>query len=208
MPANFLNGAVVEISEGILELFPALRGLRKIIRGSVKAGESLLNALTKSVPEYINNDSLPPFISPYKFRVKSREDAEKIRKTINQFCAPHIQNLWLDTQDKLITDGTNIRHHLVHTIQLDIQGISNELSYYLGQSLLVEMNINDIQFPEFEFAGIDAKIKDQQELYRKKETKNICCSDQTYEVEATEFSKRDVYDIDLRETAELIKQSY
>ncbi|BAZ15233.1 hypothetical protein NIES4071_71050 [Calothrix sp. NIES-4071] len=66
------------------------------------------------------------------------------------------------------------------------------------------MNINDIQFPEFEFAGIDAEIKKQQGYYKRKETRNHCCSDESYEVEVDSYG--DVYDIDLRETAELIKQ--
>lgn len=144
LPTNFIGGAIIEISEGILELFPALRGLRKVIRGSVKAGESLLNALTKSAPEYINIDNCS---DPYKLRVRDKEEAEKIKKIINQFCAPHIQSLWLDTQDKLIINGTNIRHELIHKIQEDIQIISNELSNYLGFYLQVKMNINGIQFP-------------------------------------------------------------
>jgi GTPase Era involved in 16S rRNA processing len=194
---NNIGGAVVEIGEAILELFPVLRGLRKIIRGSVKAGESLLNVLTKSVPEYISGDSS----DPYKIRVKSKEDAKKIQETINQFCTPHIQSMWLDTQDKLIADGTSIRYQLVQKIQKDIQNISNELSEYIGQSLQVDININDIQFPEFEFKGIDAEIKKQQGVItatKPENRKNCCNSDYTVDVPTI--------DIDLHEISRLIQQ--
>ncbi|MGI8503343.1 MAG: hypothetical protein ACR2LR_19745 [Hassallia sp.] len=140
--------------------------------------------------------------NPYIIRVRTEEDAERIKLTINQFCAPHIQSLWLDTQDILVRDGTRIREELVQSIQADIQAISNELSNYLGKSLQVELNINTIQFPQFEFKGIDSQIKKQQETYNKTETKTNCCSSESYEVEA----KRDVYDIDLKETGRLIQQ--
>jgi GTPase Era involved in 16S rRNA processing len=195
---NNIGGAVVEIGEEILELFPALRGLRKIIRGSVKVGESLLNALTKSVPEYITSSDSS---NPYKIRVKSEEDAKKIQEIINQFCTPHIQSLWLDTQNKLIIDGTSIRYQLVQKIQKDIQNISNELSEYIGQSLQVDININDIQFPEFEFKGLDAEIKKQQGVIRATEPdnrKNCCNSDYTVPVPTI--------DIDLHEISRLIQQ--
>jgi GTPase Era involved in 16S rRNA processing len=206
-----LGASIGEISETILELFPGLTGLRKIFRLSFRIGESLLNNLTKSFPEYLNSsDSTQNHhnesAEPYKLRLRNREDAEKIKRIINGFCAPHIQRLWLDTQDHLIREGTIIRGELVQKIQQDIQAISNELSAYLGESLQVELNINNIQFPQFEFEGIDAKIKEQQEAYRKKETKTKCCSDETYEVEASVDSYRNIYEVDLRETVRLIHQ--
>jgi hypothetical protein len=53
--------------------------------------------------------------------------------------------------------------------------------------LQVELNINPIQFPRFEFEGIDAKIEHQQQVFTKgterKETgrKSRCCnSDEVY----------------------------
>ncbi|MFP4123459.1 hypothetical protein [Coleofasciculus sp.] len=64
---------------------------------------------------------------------------------------------------------------MVQKIQKDIQQISNELSDYLGEALQVELNINPIQFPGFEFQGIDAQIQYQQELFTRsrKETKDL-----------------------------------
>jgi GTPase Era involved in 16S rRNA processing len=201
----------IEDEEGN-QIIPAPRKIAtQALKVGVRVGESLLNSLTKSVPEYFNSyDSAqsdqPKNYDPYKIRAKSKEDAEKIKLTINQFCAPHIQSLWLDTQDRLVRDGTIIRDKLASKIQDDIQVISNELSDYLGKTLQVELNINTIQFPKFEFEKIDQQIKTQQEAYKRKETKTHCCSSETYEDDAKEYSFRDVYNIDLRETVQLIKQ--
>jgi len=95
---------------------------------------------------------------------------------------------------------------LVQKIQEDVQQISNELSDYLGEALQVELNINPIQFPDFEFKGIDAQIQDQQKIYKRKENKTHCCSNESYEVEVKVDSKRSFYEVDLGETSELIKQ--
>jgi GTPase Era involved in 16S rRNA processing len=141
-----------------------------------------------------------------KIRVETEEEAKQIGRTINEFCAPHIQNWWLDTQDQLVREGSQIREELVQKIQEDVQQISNELSDYLGEALQVELNINPIQFPDFEFKGIDAQIQDQQKIYKRKETKTHCCSNKSYEVEAMVDSKRSFYEVDLGETSELIKQ--
>jgi GTPase Era involved in 16S rRNA processing len=141
-----------------------------------------------------------------KIRIKTEEEAKQIGRTINEFCAPHIQNWWLDTQDQLVREGSQIREELVQKIQEDVQQISNELSDYLGEALQVELNINPIQFPDFEFKGIDAQIQDQQKIYKRKETKTHCCSNESYEVEAKVDSKRSFYEVDLGETSELIKQ--
>ncbi|WP_292846741.1 dynamin family protein [Nostoc sp. NMS8] len=143
---------------------------------------------------------------PYKIRVKNRKDAEQIGKIINEYCTPIIQNFWLDTQDRLLRDGTKIREDLAQRIRKEIQAISDDLSEYIGNALQVEIGNNPIQFPEFEFSGIDAKVQHQQEAYRKKESKTKCCSNKTYEVDAKIDSFRDVYDIDLQETTYLIQQ--
>ncbi|MEH2409090.1 dynamin family protein [Nostoc sp.] len=208
---NF-GGIIEDFTEGILEFFPGLRGLSKIFRVSVKVGESLLNSLTKSFPEYLNSqDSYveieqTKIADPYKIRVKSKKDAETIKLTINQFCAPHIQNLWLETQDRLVRDGTRFREELVQIIKNDIQSISNELSDYLGQTLEVEFNINKIQFPKFKFKGIDAVIQRQQDVIIGNKSQKIsgtCCQPDYY-VDIP--IQGNVYDIDLKETARLIQQ--
>jgi len=92
-------------------------------------------------------------------------------------------------------------------IQEDIQQISNEISKYLGQSLQVELNINKIQFPQFDFKGIDANVKHQQQVIQrtKTETKSNCC-DEKYEETVTYDDKQNFYDIDLRQTVNQIKQ--
>ncbi|WP_226889364.1 dynamin family protein [Nostoc sp. MG11] len=207
-----MGGIIEEFSEGILEFFPALRGLSKIFRVGIKVGESLLSSLSKSFPEYL--DSKDSFVEidqtkiadPYKIRVKSKKDAETIKLTINEFCAPHIQKLWLETQDRLVRDGTIIREELVQIIQEDIQSISNDLSDYLGKTLEVELNINTIQFPKFKFKGIDAVIQHQQDVIIGKtpEKRSGTCCQPDYYVDVP--IKGDVYDIDLKETARLIQQ--
>lgn len=162
---------------------------------------------------------------PYKIRVQTKEEAQQIGRTINEFCAPHIQNWWLDTQDQLVREGTLIREQLVKKIQTDIQQISNELSNHIGESLEVELNINPIQFPSFEFDGIDAQVQHQVEVFtrNKKETKyrpetrtkksnSLCKGDKTYteqvpyQATVQVEDQRSLYEVDLRETAKLIKQ--
>jgi len=174
---------------------------------SFRVQRPLLEAFNRftSLP-FDNSGSAQSKISdPYKIRVATKEEAQQIGRTINEFCAPHIQNWWIDTQDQLVREGSEIREKLVQQIQKKIQQISNELSDYLGEALQVELNINPIQFPDFEFKGIDAQIKDRQNVYRRKETKTKCCSDKTYEVEAKVDSYRTFYEVDLAETAQLIK---
>ncbi|MEP0858730.1 hypothetical protein [Trichocoleus sp. DQ-U1] len=74
----------------------------------------------------------------------------------------------------------------------------------------MELNINPIQFPDFDFMGIDAEIQHQQEVYTrtKKESrvKSRCCkSDKVYQVDVEYEDKREFYEIDLRQTLEAIK---
>lgn len=114
--------------------------------------------------------------------------SENIGRAVNEFCTPHIQSWWLDTQDQLVREGTEIREKLVQEIQEQIQEISNELSNYLGEALQVELKINPIQFPSFDFEGIDAQINHQQEVYTRTKkdfrVESRCCdSDKVYEVD-------------------------
>ncbi|MBC6432856.1 dynamin family protein [Nostoc sp. HG1] len=149
---------------------------------------------------------------PYKIKVKNKNDAEKIGKTINEYCTPIIQNFWLDTQDSLVRDGTKIREDLVKKIKEKIQDISDKVSESVKRDLQVEIGNNPIQFPDFEFSGIDAKIKHQQEVFTrtKKESrkKSRCCdSDKVYQVDVPYEEKVSYYEIDLRLTSQGIQQN-
>ncbi len=148
---------------------------------------------------------------PYKIRVNNKKDADKIGKTINEYCTPVIQSFWLDTQDKLVREGTDIRESLVKEIQKEIQAISDELSKYLGSALEVEIGINEIQFPKFEFLGIDAKIQHQQEVFTRtvkelKVKKSCCKSSEVYEVDVPYKETVSYYEIDLQLTSQSIQQ--
>ncbi|MHC0061503.1 dynamin family protein [Nostoc sp. UIC 10890] len=149
---------------------------------------------------------------PYKIKVKNKNDAEKIGKTINEYCTPIIQNFWLDTQDTLVREARIIREGLVQKIKQEIQPISDELSESIKIDLQVEIGNNPIQFPEFEFSGIDAKIQHQQEVFirSKKEsrTNSQCCqSDEVYKVDVSYEETVFYYEIDLRLTSQGIQQN-
>ncbi|MDJ0733127.1 MAG: dynamin family protein [Nostocaceae cyanobacterium] len=163
-----IGDIIGEVGGGIIDFFS--KGLGNIFRVSVKASASLIKSLSKSVPEVFDNpdsdiQEIQINSDPYIIRVKNKKDTQNINKTINEFCSPLIQSFWLDTQDRLVRDGTNIREKLALKIQNDIQQISNELSDYLGEALQVKLNVNPIQFPSFKFKGIDASIKQQQEVF-------------------------------------------
>ena len=173
---------------------------------------SLLDKLSESVPEIFNSSVSQEAVKseklePYIIRCKTKAEAEEIVKIINNFCAPHIQNWWIDTQDGLVREGTKIREELAKKIQEDIQKISDELSDYLGEALAVKLNINPIQFPSFDFPGIDARIKDVQLAVvvgtRREETgkKSRCCnSDEVYYADVDITESREFFDVDLRQT--------
>ncbi len=179
----------------------------------------LVEALKKAVPIPFNEDSSDEYksLDPNKIRVKTKQEGEKIVKTINEFCSPHIQNWWIVTQDKLISDGTKIREELVEKIKNDIQVISDELSAYLGEALQVDLNINPIQFPSFDFPGIDTQIKDHQETYKQKknnpdyagESQGFCETDEEYDKRKSEYiiedKQRLVYEVNLLQTCQEIK---
>ncbi|MFB2971366.1 dynamin family protein [Aerosakkonema sp. BLCC-F183] len=164
-------------------IFPIIRILRKTV--------------AYLVGEYSSND-------PYKIRCKNKEEAQKVVKTINGYCTPIIHNFWLDTQNKLVIDGERIRANLVERIKEDIQAISDELSKYIGNALQVEISNNPIQFPKFEFAGIDAKVQKQQKVYprtrkeTRKRSRGCCKPDKVYEIEVSIPETISYYEIDLR----------
>ncbi|WP_414553097.1 dynamin family protein [Anabaena sp. CCY 0017] len=204
-----LGDIIADLGSGIFDFFG--KGLGNIFKLGVKGGTSLIQSISKSVPEIFDYsddfiDESQENYDPYIIKVQNKKDAKTISKTINEFCSPLIQSFWLDTQDRLVRDGNNIREELAIKIQSDIQQISNELSDYLGEVLQVELNVNTIQFPKFEFKGIDANIKKQQEVFNrtKKENRTKCCSDQTYQVDVPCQDRQDFYEIDLRQTAQLI----
>ncbi|MBD2579906.1 dynamin family protein [Oscillatoria sp. FACHB-1406] len=193
----------VGIAGELLELIPqAGRQLSKAFRVSV------------SLFERMNGDGLIPGSprensDPYIIEYSNKADAQRIALTINDYCAPYIQSWWVDVQDRLIRQGEKTRENLVIKIQNDIQGISDELSEYLGESLQAKININPIQFPEFEFQGLDEMIFKQQEIIQKatkREKRTKCCSsNEVYYVDVPFEEKDTVFAVDLRETAEKIK---
>jgi GTPase Era involved in 16S rRNA processing len=161
-----------------------------------KKDDNYLVSFLKKLP-WIFGDSSNS--DPYILKTNNTEEANLISQNINEYCIPIIHNFWLDTQDKLIREGKSIRQSLVQKLQKDIQAISNELSEYLGKSLRVEIGTNPIQFPDFEFSGLDAEIRKQQQVFdrtkKKTKTKKGCCySNKTYEVDIPYKE----YQIDLR----------
>lgn len=193
---------------------------------SFKVQRPLVEALRKITPAPFDShrSAQSKITDPYKIRVDTEKEAQNIGRTINDFCSPHIQSWWIDTQDQLVREGTLIREQLVQKIQGDIQEISNELSNYVGESLQVKLNINPIQFPHFEFEGIDARVKQQVEVFTRTKPKtkyrtdekttksnSLCKGDKTdtkvvpYQSTVKVEDQRSFYEVDLRETAKLIK---
>jgi GTPase Era involved in 16S rRNA processing len=175
---------------------------------SSKENQNLLSAILDKVRSFFEDDSNS---DPYIIKVTNKEDAEKIGKTINDYCAPIVLNSWIDTQDKLIREGTKIREELVQQIQAEIQAISDELSNYIGDALQVEIGINEIQFPEFEFSGIDAKIQELQKVIERPERKTItergCCGNaHVYQKDVLVKEEVSYFEIDLRITTKEIQK--
>ena len=206
------------------------QGINKFAESAKKRIESEIDKVaenqSKNVSKSKNTQNLLTYIwdsfsslledssssDPYKIKLKNKNDAEKIGKTINEYCTPIIQSFWLDTQDRLIREATRIREGLVKKIKREIQVISDELSEFIKNNLQVEISNNPIQFPGFEFSGIDAKIQHQQEVFTrtKKEsrTNSRCCkSDKVYEVDVSYEEKVSYYEIDLQLTSQGIQQN-
>lgn len=160
--------------------------------------QNLLSYLWKKFGSFSSSD-------PYKIRCKDKNDALRLGKLINEYCTPVIHSFWLDTEDKLVREGTKIREELVEKIKKEIQAISDELSEFLGEALEVEINSNPIHFPKFEFSGIDAQVQHQQQVFARtrKETRTKsrkCKSDKVYEVEVPYQETISYYEVDLRLT--------
>ncbi|AFZ04811.1 hypothetical protein Osc7112_0178 [Oscillatoria nigro-viridis PCC 7112] len=223
---GFVGQIVGEIGEALLGSIPVFgEGLGK----AFKLSTSLWDKLSETVPDNFNGsvseqDDKPEKFDPYIIRCKTQTEAQKILKTINDVCAPSIESWWIDTQDQLVREGTSIREQLAEKIQEDIQKISDELSNYLGDTLQVRLNINPIQFPSFDFPGIDAGIQRQVEIFtrtekitelkkksRTKKSKSLCKGDQTYTVDVPiektieVQDQRTIYQVDLRQTVKQIK---
>ncbi len=166
-----------------------------LFRAIFQAFDNLLNQVERQESKNI-----------YKVRFKEEKDAEKLIKTINEYCSPHIQNLWVDVQDKMIREGTTIRENLATDIQSKIQQISNQLSVYLGESLQIKLNINPIIIPLLNFEGmIDDKVDKILERIRYTEKKQEvkkrnCKKDEIYFVNVEVKS----FEVDLQAILQLI----
>ena len=174
---------------------------------SSKENQNLVSFIWNKVTSLLKEDSTS---EPYKIKVKDKKDAKEIGKIINDYCAPIVHNFWLDTQDRLVREGAKIHEDLVKQIQQEIQAISDELSQYIGETLQIEIGTNAIQFPKFEFSGIDTKIQEQREVFER--TKKItmqeercCASPHVYEQDVVMKTEVSYYEIDLRLTAQGIK---
>lgn len=201
-----------KLGSNILQTITGLTFIGKSVELVFEVTSPLWKELEKKVPNFNNyssDETKKLSHNLYKIRFKTKDEAEKTAETISKFVAPYIQSWWLDTQDKLVIDGGKIRKELALKIQKQIQEISNELSDYLGADLQVQLNANEILFPDFKFPGIDAQIKYQQEVYertlKKNRTKSRCCaSDRSYQVDVPYKETQDIYEIDLQDIVKLI----
>lgn len=181
-----------------------------IFSGIVDAIQEIGKGLRDSLEGIIRSEQLSTK-DPYVIRLRDRKKAEKVGDEINNFCTPIIYEFWLETQDQLMRQGATIREDLTAKLEKDIQAISDELSAYLGRILEVEIENNPIQFPSFDFSGIDAKVQHQQEVFTRtrKETrkkKRCCKSSKSYEVDVPYQETISYYEVDLRQVQEAISQ--
>jgi GTPase Era involved in 16S rRNA processing len=162
--------------------------------------QRLAESLKKVISGLINREE-----NPYEIRCDSEQEVELVKEDINGFCAVLIKNWWLNTYDKMATEGKAIREELIADICNNIQMISDDLSRHIGESLNIQLNINPIQRLDFEFQGIDAQVERYTETYTrlKKEKRRAFCRD--YEVDIPVDDRRSYYAIDLRKTIEAIK---
>ncbi|MDJ0519686.1 MAG: hypothetical protein QNJ74_26630 [Trichodesmium sp. MO_231.B1] len=61
-----------------------------------KSKGGLLKAIFKRFDNFFNQVKQQESKNFYKVRFKEEKDAEKLIKTVNEYCSPHIQNLWVD----------------------------------------------------------------------------------------------------------------
>jgi GTPase Era involved in 16S rRNA processing len=204
-PQAIEDSGIIAIQEAIFQ---------RIIK---EAGWNLLDDVLEKLKKAATaiEDTLNTRISGWEMEIstlKQRVEEYKklLSKQINHSYSPYIQSWWIDTQDRLIREGSKIREQLKQRIHDKVQAISNELSSYLGDALEVELNINPIQFPDFEFRGIDTQIKYQQAVYQrmnKEIRKKSCCSSETYEVNIPVTETSYFYEVNLKHTEEQIKQA-
>ncbi len=223
------SGEAVLLNEGnLFNFIPGVgKGLKLGFKLFDRAKTPLFDKLTQVIPSSFtstpNFSEYDPFetygeelsndFDPYKFKTNTKDEAKAIEETINEYCAPLIKTWWVDTQDELVREGTKIRELLAAKIQKDIQEISDELSEYLGDILQVELNIHEIEFPSFEFQGIDAKINKQQETIAVIKTRQEerfddgFCKKKAYTIDVPYESEevKSFYEVDMRQTAAQIK---
>lgn len=152
------------IGNAVLEFIPN-SGVRNLI---FKFSRSLLDMLHATdldlKGDETQNKNFALEQNFYQIKYNSSYKAKKLLDTINSFCTPHIQSWWLKTQHELINHGATVRNVLTQKIKTDIQAISDDLSQLIQETLQVELNNNPIQFPDFEFSGIDNLIKTRQKV--------------------------------------------
>ncbi|GFE71942.1 hypothetical protein CFPU101_45520 [Chroococcus sp. FPU101] len=207
---DFFSNLVGSLGNVVLEMIPN-SPLKQVI---FKISCSLLDTLTGTEEDWKgepsnNNQAEEPELDPYTIKYRDQQKAKKLIDNINNFCTPHIQSWWVNTEDELITYGTAVRKVLTQQIQTDIQGISDELSRLIGETLKVELNTNPIQFPVFDFLGIDNLMKTQQEaIIRVKAEKRGggFCQSEYYVNVPYQDGTEDVYVIDLREITNAINK--
>jgi hypothetical protein len=202
---DILNNAR-EIAVTVLDFLPVPPFVSKLIDAVgysvIKGGRSLLSYLDGSMQEA---SSLSDLSKPYLFRFSEADQAKRFHKQISDFCVPHLQNWWSGTQDRLVREGTQIREELAETIRLDVQEISNELSICLGEALEVDLNVNPIQFPSFDFKGLDAQIDKFHDRYDKIERGRKFFGLIEYDA-LGETETRTFYEIDLKKVLAQIHQ--
>lgn len=212
--ATYATPIIDGLGEGIgavLQMFnPKLAGIvqgaTKVIANIVHFTTDFYESLEPPVVEIMTKDVGTPNFDPRKIQCKSQDEAKKIEEKIKGYFGPHLQSWWLETQDLLIRNGDQVRQEISQSIRQDIQAISDELAFHLGQALETNLEVTPIQFLDFKFEGIDRLIEAQQMMIsrerqeRRKRKSGGCCSKTTYETK-TKIVKlsETVYCIDLDE---------
>jgi len=195
-------GAVLQMFNP--KLAGIVQGATKVIANIVHFTTDFYEGLEPPVVEIMTRDVGTPNFDPRKIQCKSQDEAKKIEEKINSYFGPHLQSWWIETQDLLIQSGDQVREEISQSIRQDIQAISDELAFHLGQALDIDLEVTPIQFPDFEFEGIDRLIEVQQMVIpherqeKKKRKSGGCCSKTTYEIKIVKSSET-VYCIDLDE---------
>lgn len=117
---SFATDAKKQIKTEIEQLANSISGKSKFEKQTKSRG-GLLRAIFQAFDNLLNQVEQQDSKNIYKFRFKEEKDAEKLIKTVNEYCSPHIQGLWVNVQDKMIREGTKIRENLAIEIQRKIQ---------------------------------------------------------------------------------------